>query len=226
MATFLELAQKVGSDSGTVQGNQPTTVAVTNDRLRKIVRWTNDAYRQIQNAHRAWLWLQGEFEGDTTAGVARYTGAALNADRLAEWGDRESVTLFDPAVGPANEGPLIYRDWLDFYRNVLRGAQTPGRPRYFSVSPAGELVLAPTPDRAFTVRGLYRKAPQTLALDDDVPDMPAHFHDCIVEAAVIMLSTHDEAAPNLTLWQLRAIRGFSQLEREQLPTITMAGPLC
>ena len=76
------------------------------------------------------------------------------------------------------------------------------------------------------MRGLYRKAPQTLALDDDVPDMPAHFHDCIVEAAVIMLSTHDEAAPNLTLWQLRAIRGFSQLEREQLPTITMAGPLC
>lgn len=226
MATFLELAQKVGQDSGTVSGIQPATVVGASGRIGKVVRWTNDAYRQIQNAHRAWQWLQGEFEGDTTASVARYTGAALNAIRLAEWGDRKSMTLYDPDIGAASEGPLIFREWLDFYRNVLRGVQTAGRPRFFSVSPAGELVLSPTPDRAYKVRGLYRKAPQKLLLDDDVPEMPEHFHDIIVEGAVIILSTHDEAAPNLTLWQLRKIRSFSDLEREQLPSITIAGPLC
>lgn len=231
MPTFLQLAQKVARESGTVSDGQLTTVVGRTGRLRKVVDWTNDGYRQIQNANRSWGWLQDNFEANTVAATSRYTGAALGLTRFAEWTcfhnpyDEDRFSIFDPAVGRTSEGALQFLDWDTFYTARLRGASTSGKPSYFSISPKGEIVLSPVPDAAYTLRGPYRQSPQELALDADVPEMPAHFHDTIVAAAVVMLSTHDEAAPNLALWQLRQLRDFSQLEREQLPRIGICGAL-
>lgn len=230
MPTFLELAQKVGSESGTVQGNQITSVVTTNSRIQKIVRWTNDAYRQLQNASACWRWMQSDFTAPLTAGKQRYTADDLGIARFAEWdcaqdGREDRFSVYETAGAGAGEAAIAFQDWRSFYATRLRGVQTTGRPGAFSASPANEIVLSPTPAAGFTLRGPYRKGPQELTANTDVPEMPARFHDLIVDAALVLLTTHDEAAPTLTLYQLRQLRGWSHLARDQLPAITFGGAL-
>lgn len=228
MATFLNLVQKVARESGTVSGVQPATVVGQTGRLAKIVAWTNDAYRQIQNAHGTWNWMQGEFSGETEAGTPAYNSQLARFAEYVSIGEGENrYSLYDPDIGRSSEGQLHFMDYRSFYTTQLRGAQAErqGKPRIFSIDQAGSLYLSPTPDKVYTIRGPYRKDVQELDEDTDVPEMPSRFHDLIVNGAIVMLTTHDEAAPTLTLYQLRQMRGFSQLERDQLPRISFGGPL-
>lgn len=235
---FLQLAQRLASESGTVAGDTAlTTVVGQTGRLGKIVRWTNDAWRSIQNAHNAWRWMRGEFEGSTVAAQVRYAGTefddvatAAAIDRFAEWvytgdGNENRFSLYDPAIGVSDEGPLRYVDWDTFYTTRLRGVQTPGKPTAFAIDPASKLCLSPVPDAVYTVRGLYRKDTQVLAADADVPEMPLRFHDLIVDAGLMLLGAYDESMSQLPLWQLRRLANFSDLERDQLPIIQFGGPL-
>lgn len=232
MATFLDLARRVASDSGTVDsGVLPATVTGQTGRLAKIVRWTNDAWRDIQNAHTAWRWMQGEFTGSTVAAQVRYDAVTdFSLPRFAEWiytnyGGEDRLSIYDPAVGVSSEGMLSFWEWDRFYAVKTRGTVQTGKPTVFSIDPANMLCLSPTPDKAYTVRGLYQKTPQDLTADTDVPEMPARFHTMIAEAALMRLGTHDEAVTQLPLWQLRKLTEFSQLESSQLPRLRLAGAL-
>jgi len=237
MATFLELCQKVARESGTVSGVKPTAVTGQTDRLAKIVYWTNDAWRQIQNAHAGWLWMQAEFYGSTVASTQRYAATSFNdlaaaaaITRFADWvysedGD-SGITLYDPAIGLSDEGALRFRQWEIFHRNNLRGVQNTGKPTVFSIAPDKRLVLSYTPNAVYTIKGQYRKDVQTLSANGDIPECPVRFHDAIVDAALILLGTHDESPTQIPLWQMRRSRTFSDLERDQLPRLRFsAGPL-
>jgi len=239
MASFLQLCQKVASESGTVNGTFPSTVVGQTLRLGKIVRWTNDAWRQIQNASATWRWMQSEFSGPTVAGTQRYAYnaagfvdsiAAAAISRHAAWlysdrGCDSGISLYDPAIGVSDEGPLHFEDWDDFYKKRLRGTQNTGKPSVFTIAPDNKLVFSYTPDAVYTVRGRYRKDVQELTADADVPECPARFHDVIVDVALMMLGTHDEAPAQIPLWQMRRSFNFCNLERDQLPRMTLAGPL-
>lgn len=232
MATYLQLCQRLASESGTVNGTFPTAVAGQTGRLEKIVRWVNDAWRDIQNAHATWRWMQGEWSGSTVAGQQRYAPVTdFSLTRFGEWdsrrdGTEDRFTIYDPAIGVADEGPLIFLEWDRFYTRCVIGSHAQDRPVYFSIAPDNKLALGPVPDKVYTVRGPYRKSPQDLTADADTPELPARFHTLIATAALEYLGTNDEAAFQLQLWQLRRIRGFSDLERDQLPMLRLnTGPL-
>jgi hypothetical protein len=233
MATYLELVQRVTSESGTVKGDaQPPTVTGQSGRLRRLVNWTNDAWRAIQNQRSHWQWMRGEFEGQTVGSTQRYAGSVFVPSRFADFvytgsPSEGGVSLFRTSDGPDGEGPLAYLAWPDFHQVLLRGANRSreGRPSHFTITPAGELALWPTPDAAYTVRGLYRKDVQTLSADGDVPEMPSRFHDLIVWKALIYLAAYDESVVQEPRWRLEAARIMSELERDQLPRITVTGPL-
>lgn len=230
MATFLQLCQRVGSDSGTISDGKLTTVVGQTGRLGQIVRWTNEAWRQIQNAHNTWLWMQSEFSGPTVASTQRYAYNAAGftdsiavaaISRFADWiyndkGD-SGFSLYD-STGVAAEQPLTFMSWDALY-NTTRGTQTEGRPGYISITPQNQLALYKKPDAVYTIRGRYRKDVQDLAANDDVPECPSRFHDAIVDAALILLGTHDEAPAQIPLWQMRKSFNFCNLERDQLPRI-------
>ncbi|WP_395451195.1 hypothetical protein ACHMW7_16215 [Aminobacter sp. UC22_36] len=130
---FLQLCQKVSSDSGTVDDSATlsTVVGVTR-RNKKIVRWVNDAWRQIQNAHSTWRWMQAEFYGPTIAHQQRHAYSGFNdfatsaaITRFADWiystDDCDSgLSLYDPAIGVSDEGGLRFRQWDWFYKTQLR----------------------------------------------------------------------------------------------------------
>lgn len=227
MATFLELVQRVASESGTVSGDgQPPTVSAQTGRLGRIVRWTNAAWLSIQNSRSHWLWMRGEFEGTTLAGQARYAGSDFGIARFADWETpADSFSLFRTSEGRDGEGPLAFVEWPVFHATLLRGASAARqeKPARFSVSPQNEIVLWPIPDAVYTIRGLYRKSPQRLVLNTDAPEMPERFHDAIVWRALMLLAEFDEAMNQLPMWQMEFSRLMSDLERDQLPRVEIAG---
>lgn len=230
MATFLDLSQRAASESGTVNGAFPSTVVGQTGRLGKIVRWTNDAWRSIQNAHGSWRWMQSDFTSTAIAsGTRAYSASALSITRFGEFPIRDDLedrySIYLTATGVSDERPLQFMDYEAFYTTAMRGTQTNGYPIWFTVTPANEIALHPIPDASYTLRGPYRKSPQELAADDDEPEMPGRFHYLIVDAALEFLAIHDEAAFQLPLWKLRKLRGFTDLERDQLPRMRFAPPL-
>ena len=236
MATFLELCNQVASDSATFDEGAITSVSGQVGRKAKVVRWVNMAWRSIQNAHVGWRWMQSEFSLTTQVGVQRYAGtsatdsiAAVSIDRFAEWiccglGE-DRVRLYDSTIGLADIGPLQFVPWEKFYAQRVNTAADNGKPTRFSIDPANNLCLSPVPDSNYVVVGPYRKSPQTLAADGDVPEMPIDFHDVISSVATGFLHLHDEAGQVLPLWKLRENNDFCRLEHRQLPPVTFAGPL-
>lgn len=225
MATFLDLAQAVARDSGTVSGAQPVSVSGQSGRLAKIVQFTAEAWTDIQNSRSAWAWMRKEFEGVTIAGTAEYTAAAWNIPDLAAWiVEAGSVTLYDQAIGTADEGEIVPIGW-DRYRIIYgRGAQVQRRPVACTVKPSnGALLLGPAPDGVYVVRGEYRAAPQVLTANTDVPTLPVRFHDAIKWRALQLLAEHDEAPTAMATAAANYRRVVGELERDQLPQITIGG---
>ena len=225
--TFLELCRRVGSRSGTVSSGQPlATTAGASGRWAKIVGYTADAWSDIQTARRDWLFMQGEFSGPIAAGQPRYSYGAFGIARFAGWvRDRPSLaamSLRETALGLADDAALTelpHDDWRELFG---RGAQRPGRPVYWAVSPSGELLLGPVPDRAFTLTGGYRKAPQLLELDDDVPDLPAHFADVIAAKALLLLAEHDQRPGDIIVSRSAYANKFSQLVTDQTGRVELS----
>jgi len=231
MSTFLQLCQTVGSESGTITDGKLTTVSGQTGRLAKVVRWTNRAWRNIQTAHAGWLWMRSDFTGGTSEDTRTYSGSDLGvSSRFGEFiysgrEDEGRYSIYKSATGVSDERPLIYRPYDYFYAVLMRGTQTSGYPRYFTITPDNKLALHPIPDGEYKVKGPYRKDVQDLASDSDEPEMPARYHDIIVDLALEFLTTFDEAPFQYPLVKLRRIAGFSELERDQLPKITLGGPL-
>jgi hypothetical protein len=230
VATFLQLCQRVARDSGTVSGDRPTTVVAQTGRLGDIVRWTNDAWNDIQRSRREWRWMRTEFSGSLANGTQRYTSTALGiATRFGDWvcegEDEARWSLYLTATGVSDEGPLAFLDWDTFYRTQLRGTPpTSSKPRFFSIDDAKQLVFSPIPDAIYTLRGLYKKSAQTLSVDADTPEMPEDFHRLIVFEALKKLGTFDEnSVQQRAEWANEARLIKFDLELEQLP---MIGPAC
>lgn len=235
---FLALCNAVASDSGTLSGETAlSTVVGQTGRPAKIVRWTREAYIDLQNARRDWNWLRFEFSGSTVAATVRYSATSFIdvdsnglIDRFGAWimkGDEteDRYTIYDPAIGLTDKGRLRFLMWDEFYRHRLNTAITSDRPAFFSIDPQNRLCLSPTPDKAYTILGPYRKSAQRLAANSDVPEMPADFHSLIVRFAVQALDKSDEEYARIKMEDFYKNMQFQQLVQMQLPTWTFAGPL-
>jgi len=229
MATYLELCQQVARESGTITGVQPTTVEGQTGRLAKIVAWVDLAWREIQNRHAQWRWMREDWSANLTAGTDAYTAASFSIARFADWlmPPAGIVSIFDPALGVADEIVLPDLTWPEWRRLYRVGEQTADRPLHVAVKPTGEIVFGPKPDKTYTVAGEYRKAPQTLAANGDVPEMPARFHDLIAWRALLLLAEHDEAEGGFQIGiaQRRSMELIDDLERDQLLPVRLPGPL-
>lgn len=192
---YLQLCQRVASESGTVSGDAtPSAVAGQSGRLLKIVNWTATAWQQIQNLHDDWLWMRAEWTGNITGGTSKYTAAGWSLNRWGSWITKaEVVTMFDPALGPVDETCLTPIAWEDYRKRYGRGVQIPGRPREYSISPVGEFCVGPIPDKSYVAKGEMWKNAQTLAADADIPELPdTSLHTVIVWKALLLLAQYDE----------------------------------
>lgn len=226
---FLALCQALARESGTLQAGRPTTVVGQTGREAKMVAWIQAAWRSIQNSRGDWRWMQGRFLGSTINGQQEYTGTEMSATRFGDWvytGDRREnrFSVFTPSE-PEQEGSLTFMDWDNFFVTQLRRPPANDKPTLFTITPEGKIALSPTPDAVYSIRGLYKKDEQPLAADGDIPEMPSRHHDLIIRAATIYLTVADEAMQQIPQYQLMRLEGWSNLARDQLPRMTVGGPL-
>lgn len=224
---LLQIAQMAARESGTVSGNLPSSVANQTGRLLKIVNWCITAWTSIQNSRNAWRWMQGEFQGNLTIGTQRYTAASFQLNRWAEWITADdTVTVYKASLGVSDERELPFLPWDMFKRMYTRGVQQQDRPLHYSISPAGEFCVGPIPDAAYVVKGEYRKSPQILANNSDIPEMPERFHELIAWEALLLLAEHDEGELHIAVALRRHRQLMGDLERDQLPQLRItSGPL-
>jgi hypothetical protein len=233
MATFLELCKDVARESGTVQPSAITSVANQTGRIQKIVQWTAEAWRRIQNANANWLFLRETWSAETISGTKLYTPASLNITDLARWmTDRDAVgykptSLYKTSVGQSDENAITHITYGLWRARYDRGAQSQNRPAVYAITPYNEIAFGPTPDDAYTIRGEYYRTPQVLTANDDEPlGLPVRFHPIIVYRALVLLGEHDEGQVQIASAERNYRELLGALERDQLPPVTIeCGPV-
>ncbi len=228
MATFLQLAQRTAKKSRTVGNGQPTTVLNQVGRLGDVVNCVSEAWTLIQNQRNGWRFMVRELGGGAgvtlLAGTSAFTPAALGITDHAAW-DPASLMTLRIASDSSEPGPLPFMHWNDWRERYEVQAVNAARPQHWTVRPYDEaLMVGPTPDIAYLLRGPYQRTVQTLAANADVPLMPDRFHDIIMWRALQLLAEMDEAPPNYIGDVNRNYReALFALERDMLPDIWIPG---
>lgn len=207
---FLEIVQATGQRSGTIDSRVVLTTGTgANERIRLIAGLVNSVWLEIQDQYRGWRFLIANlpsiFRFET--GIARYPALASSFALNAPWSewiageDPEStpMTVWEADGDRSDEKALYWIDYTAFNPTYERGETRTrtGRPQAVSVNEHDELVIWPVPDRDYSVAGTYRRAPQRLEDDDDVPIVAEEFHELLVWAATVLLHEVDEADPAL-----------------------------
>lgn len=233
MASYLSLCTDFATLSGLI-ATPPAAVTGQSGQALKVVTWVKKAWEAIQNSSADWTFLAGEVSATAlTINTMSYTSTALGvSSRFGEWrGDRLDNTgrlyrawsIYDNAIGVSDEVPLhevTYNYWREVYD---RGSHDASRPIVYALAPDKTIRFGGKPDSAYRVRGEYVKAPQVLAADADVPDMPSRFHDIIVWRAILLASEQGEAPSGIAYAQAEFYRLLSDMQRDLLPAITARG---
>lgn len=221
---FLQICQRVAREAGMNSVGLSSVVSQSGEN-QLVVDWVNAAWEDLQLARPNWFWLRGAFNFNTTASDGGYTSTEAGiATRFLQW-DKASLSIYNTATGVASTSYLQYLPYDIFRDAYLTGTVLTGKPLWFTVSPAGALLLSSVPNDIYTVKGEYLKTPQTLSLDADIPEMPSAYHMAIMYRALMKYARFDAANEIYgdALTEYRRI--FRQIELNQLPDVELSGAL-
>lgn len=230
--TFLQIVQRLWLESG-ASGTSPgpsTVVSQTGENAR-LVTWANAAWVDVQNAHTDWQFMRASASFTTVAGSSIYTlgsGAGtvgVTAATFGAWA-RNTGRCYLTATGTNDEQELAYVPYDAWRDGYLIGAlrSTNVRPDVVSISPAKGLCLPPTL-AGYTVTMDYFTAPVDLALDADIPSLPATFHMAIVWRALMMYGAYESASDAYDRGELEFGKLMRRMTADRLPEMTHAGTL-
>jgi hypothetical protein len=230
MSTFLVLAKKLRQET-IDSGTGPSAVTGQTGQLKRVVDWIADAWTELQQEQDCWRWMRRSFTVNTVSDDGQYlysdctdTVSAVAISRFSRW-YRDSFKCYLSSAGVGAEQELTWLDWDTFRRIYRYGTQTNSQPAHVSQDPTGAFVLGPKPDAVYVVSGDYQIGPQTLAADDDEPEMPSRFHNLIVYEAMAKYGGNRVAPEAMVRANAEGSRLKRALERDQLPEVMLAGPL-
>ena len=177
-------------------GSAPTGVAGQTGRAADLVRWSIEAWNDIQRDRDGkWKWLRSDFTIDTTIDKASYVSTVDATDvddaalitRFRSWDldSRQPPLIFLSADGKSTEREMFIDAWDHFRYLYVRNTHTSAYPGSVVIDWNDKLFLGPTPDAVYRVTGNYWKSNQILAVDADIPEMPADYHFMIVYRAIV-----------------------------------------
>lgn len=224
MATFLDLVNDTERESGVVnQTSRLSTVVDPKGKQETIVKHVAEAWRLIQMARTDWPWMRRTAERDLIIGQTSYGPADFLVpitdfarwERGADRRSRSPFSIYDPAIGRADESELFWQDYDGWSRRFDFGTHDANRPYDFSFAPDRKLCVGPKPDKAYKLRCAYWCKPQILTNDDDEPICPEEHHMTIVWRAVMLLAGRDEAAFQLGDAQAKFASCFRDLVNDR-----------
>lgn len=224
--TFLQLVQALRQECG-VSGSGPSSVLSQTGEAKRLVDWTNAAWLEIQGLHDNWDFMRKVFSFQTQAAVGDYTPTAAGLTDHRYW-HTDTLRTYKTSVGIADEQWLVEWEYATFrntYRFNQQATQT-GRPVVFAVKPMDKaLMFGNVPEDIYTVVGEYQAVPTEMVADADTPSIPSHLHRVIVFKAMESYALFESAPEVLSRSQTGYSRLINQLQREQLPQISLGNPL-
>lgn len=186
---LLALVQALHREGG-FPGNAPTDVAGQTGRANDLVRWTIEAWHDIQrHAGGRWKWLRRPFTIDTIANDQTYTSAnatdtvdSVTITRFRRWNldEEEPWFIYLVSDGKSTEQRLPQAEhWYEFRQLYVIGEHTAAYPAQMAVHPDDTIYLGPKPNGIYRITGDYWMSNQALAANTDVPEMPADYHMAI-----------------------------------------------
>jgi len=234
--TFLQLVTRSWQEMG-ISGDAPTTVVSQTGEKKRVVDWVANAYRDICDEKEEWRFLRSAFTVNTVSGTEDYLpsdctdsklSAAITADSFAKW----VITKFDTfriyltANGSDNQQQIWNRDFQWFRYQYQLQSRSDSQPIEFAIRDEDEaILLGPTPNDVYTVTGEYYRVAPDLALDADVPLFPARFHLAIVWRALRSYARYEEDTGLYVAADIDYKRVYGSLKKNQLPKMTLGGPM-
>lgn len=211
--TYLELCVRVREESG-VSGTGPASTINQVGVLAKIIGWVRDADLDIQRFKTDWKFLWRRAQSALVVGQQSYSATELSLSDLKDinrfWVNDTPVRVVD------------WDEWVDRYEPQGTGQ---GMPQVVTIAPDLSFMFYPVPDSAYSTRTDYFKMPVALTADSDVSAIPAAYHDCIVQKALIYYGKFEEDQNLIQLASLEYEQKLSELCRDYLPKMGFArGP--
>lgn len=222
MSTYLELCADLATDSGAL-GSAPAAVTGQTGRSAKCVYWVKEAWRQMQNELRDANFLRAEFEGELVADTLTYSAGDLGITNFARWLEWPNSVSIHTVGDQDDETELLWISHELWRRTYDFGSHDAARPVRCAIAPDGSLCVGPKPDAAYTIRGIYQRAPQVLAANSDEPLLPERFHSAIVYRAEMLLCAADEAWDAYRGAQAKYTPILLDIQRDCLPALTTGG---
>lgn len=217
---FLTLCQRVRQEGG-IAGTGPTAVTTQIGIYQKIVEWVSRAWLDIQSIRPDWNFLHNEHQFSLTIGNGVYTPAAMGITNGVSLWVSDSVKMYDPAIGVADQHYLNYTEYAAWRRIYELGSVANNAPVEFSENPLGSLVFGPAPDKAYTVDLSYFSHPVELVNNTDVPAIATHLHPIIIYRALMYYAGHDDAPDVYQDAKINFDRWLIRLENDQLPSMSV-----
>lgn len=237
--TKLQLCQDLVDEAQGISGNGPSTTLNQTGQYKRVIRWIDTAYRDIQRKHTSWLFLRRSFEGQlSVAGGNTYTGAQLGLDDLSQWivnenGREDDMRVYSDTVNYTDELPIAYLPWDDFRRCYMSGSSRnmTGSPQVFTVKPDNSLVVYPIPNKNYIFAGEYYRAPHVFGeedgvdVDDDTPIFPDEYHDAVMWKGLMYYATKHAEPDVLAEAEINYKNIIREMELTQLPKPVWGPPL-
>lgn len=225
--TYLQLTQRLKQEAA-IPGARPTTLQGLTPEVeaQRLADWIADAWITILHLHPDWRFRRRTATFATVNTQHTYTPVqcGLTAGTLGRW--VLSSFRFYPTASIGSEQFLTetsYDCWRDTY---LIGAQRSvyTQPREIAEDPESSgLVLGPIPTGGYTVTGNYYLAPNRMSADADTCGLPAQYDDLgIVWKAMLDYAGYEADSAAYQRAERNYLRWLNQLEREQLPTISLS----
>lgn len=185
---FLALVKALHREAK-LPGSAPDTVAGQSGRAADLVEWIKEAYLDIQREKDGkWNWLF--FSGGTTVAAGDDSVAVDDFALIAfnRWAteDEMPARIFRTSVGSTERRIIPFLKFDEFYPKYFVGPVTDAMPVEYSINPQNDYIfLGPGPAEEVFFAIWYWKGYQTLADDDDEPDMPEDYHMLIVYRAMV-----------------------------------------
>lgn len=207
---FLQLCQLVRSKVQ-FSGTGPSSVENQVGEMARVVTAVQQAWLEIQQSERYWLFMNKTADSQTLAGRSEYLPGDLNAENL---GNINAVYC--------QQMPITVLPAAEFVSQFQFDNQQ-GQPLYCTRAANGKVLFHPKPNDAYAIRLDYQAEPQLLMANLDKPEGIKQQH----YMTIVWLATMDLAQQesDSDVYQ-HAVQGYnnalSSMQRDHLPTMQFA----
>ena len=216
---FLEIVRTTRLLSG-MQGTGPASTENAVGVEEIIVKFCQDAYRDIQSLREEWDFLVDKRSFNTVIGQTDYSLLNIFNTAIPDFKkyDEDSFIITD-TDGKRNYLKNITRPEMDQLSLNNENINIPTR---FAIEEKdSSVIFEPIPGMIYNVAFRYWRNPEVLSADTQVPSMPPAFHQLIIYKSLEKLAVYLSSPELYREYATETAKMQGQLMRMYIPTMTL-----